>query len=264
MPDTAALSARHICYRVADSELLREVDVHVNPGEVLGLIGPNGAGKTSLLKLLAGIEAPTSGTVLLQGANAASLDRTTRALRVAYLPQDAQVHWPLTVENVVALGRLPHQQGFNSRTSEDRSAVHEALRRTRTASIAHRNIRSLSGGERMRALVARMLAVQAEVLLADEPIAGLDPYFQLEFMDLFAEEANRGRAVILVLHDLALAARYCHRLVMLHQGRVYAQGEPQAVLTPDNIQHVYRIEALAGDYEATPYVLPWRRTPREL
>ena len=111
----------------------------------------------------------------------------------------------------------------------------------------------------MRALVARLLAVQADVVLADEPVAGLDPYFQLEFMDLFAEEARQGRAVVLVLHDLALAARYCDRLLLLHAGRAVAQGPPAAVLTEHNLQAVYRIDALSGTHQRQPYVVPWRR-----
>jgi len=253
------LRGSNINVAVPGATLLDGVDIDVMPGEVLGLIGPNGAGKSTLLKVLAGVLDEYHGQVTIGGADARHLQRRIRAQQIAFLPQDAEVHWPLSVLSVVELGRLPHRRSLQSLTPDDAQAVQSALLRTETDMLRHRTMDTLSGGERMRALVARLLAVQAQVLLADEPVTGLDPYFQLEFMDLFAEEARQGRAVVLVLHDLALAARYCDRLVLLHDGKSVEQGTPELVLTEQNLQSVYRIEALAGTHDSQPYVVPWRR-----
>ncbi len=249
---------------VAEQVLLDGVDIEASGGEVLGLIGPNGAGKTTLLKVLAGVMRQTRGKLIIHGDDADVLDRRVRARRLAYLPQDATVHWPLTVAHTVALGRLPHASGLGRRNAADEAAIRQALERTETLDLQDRSMHTLSGGERMRALVARMLAVQADILLADEPVTGLDPYFQLEFMDLFAEEARSGRVVVLVLHDLSLAARYCHKLLLLDAGKVVTYGTPEKVLTPQNLAQVYRVNALTGHYQSQPYVVPWQRTVDEL
>jgi len=253
------IQARGLTVQVGEARLLDAVDIDVACGEVLGLIGPNGAGKSTLLKVLAGLTSEYTGMVVFAGDDLRDIHRRTRARQIAFLPQDAEVHWPLSVRSVAELGRLPHRRSLRGFTVQDATAVETALCRTETDRLADRTMETLSGGERMRALVARLLAVQAGVVLADEPVTGLDPYFQLEFMDLFAEEARAGRAVVLVLHDLALAARYCHRLLLLHQGCTVAQGAPDEVLTEYNLQHVYRIDAVAGSHEGQPYVVPWRR-----
>ena len=138
--------------------------------------------------------------------------------------------------------------------------MEQALSLTEMSDFAHRTIDTLSGGELMRALVARMLAVQADILLADEPVTGLDPYFQLQFMDLFREQAQAGKTVVLVLHDLALAARYCDRVVLLEQGKVVVEGAPQDVLNEDYLRDVYRIEAVHAGHQDKPYIVPWTRT----
>jgi len=259
MAPAPKLSGSKVSVVVPGAKLLDGVDIEVVPGEVLGLIGPNGAGKSTLLKVLAGVTGDYLGRVTIGGVDTRQLNRRSYARQVAFLPQDADVHWPLSVLSVVELGRLPHRRSLRSLTADDVEAVRSALRRTETEQLQHRTMDRLSGGERMRALVARLLAVQADVVLADEPVAGLDPYFQLEFMDLFAEEARQGRAVVLVLHDLALAARYCDRLLLLHAGKAVAQGPPPVVLTEHNLQAVYRIEALSGTHQTQPYVVPWRR-----
>ena len=240
--------------------ILQQVDFSLHRGEVLGLLGPNGAGKTTLLSVLAGVSAADSGLISFDGRPVAQLSHQRRAQAVSYLPQDAPVHWPLTVENVVALGRLPYRQETGNTATDDAAAIEQALALTEMTDYRHRTLNTLSGGERMRALVARMLAVQADVLLADEPVTGLDPYFQLEFMDLFVAQARADKGVALVLHDLALAARYCDRVLLMHHGQVVGDGPPDEILSEAHLQSVYRVEAVRGAHAGESFVLPWKRT----
>ena len=260
MIDQSVLQGCGIEVRIEEQIIIDGVDIDVRGGEVVGLIGPNGAGKTTLLRTLAGVITPDKGEVKIDGTDAAVMAGTQRARRVAYLAQGTQVAWPLSVTSVVALGRVPHMKNFASSSCGDEQAIASAMQRTKINDLADRCIGTLSGGERMRVLVARMLAVEADILLADEPVAALDPYFQLEFMDLFAEQAAQGRAVVLVLHDLALAARYCHRLVLLDAGKKVADGQPAEVLSDELMAQVYGIKTLTGTYENSTYVVPWRRS----
>jgi iron complex transport system ATP-binding protein len=243
---------------IGNKVLLQDVDLEIRPGEVLGLIGPNGAGKTTLLRALAGLIELDRGSVAYDGRTLAALGRRALARRLAYLPQGATVEWPVTVENAVALGRLPHRAVWGDLDDADRQAIEDALQRTGTRDLRHRSIGTLSGGERMRALIARLLAVQAEIILADEPVAALDPFFQLHIMELFAALASEGTGVVLVLHDLALAARYCDRILLLHEGRIESTGTPVDVLTPSTLESVYRVKSISGTEQGQLYVLPWQ------
>jgi iron complex transport system ATP-binding protein len=240
--------------------VLHGVSISAAPGEIVGLIGPNGAGKSTLLRTLAGIELPSQGTVELRGRDITAIKAAQRARQIAYLPQASEVYWPLSVANLVGLGRVPYRKLFASLSQVDEQAIESALAKTELQTLRTRTVGTLSGGERMRALVARMLAVEADILLVDEPVAGLDPYYQIQFMDVFAAEARQGRAVVLVLHDLSLAARHCDRVVLLDAGKVAASGTPEEVLTKDQISAVYRVEALRDQHEGELLVLPWRRT----
>lgn len=253
------LACRDVCVTLEGTPVLRGVSMTVRAGEVLGLIGPNGAGKSTLLRTMAGLAPADVGKVELEGAALHGMSPAMRARAIGYLPQASEVHWPLTVQSLVALGRIPYRRLFAAMDAADEAAIERALERTQLQSLRDRSVGTLSGGERMRALVARMLAVEAPVMLVDEPVAGLDPYFQLQFMDLFAAQAAAGCAVVIVLHDLPLAARYCDRLVMLDSGEVAADGNPGTVLTQELIRDVYHVEALRDRHEDELYVLPWKR-----
>lgn len=243
----------YISYR--NRQVLQGVDVTLQPGEVLGIIGANGAGKTTLLRTLAGLLEPQSGKVLLDGQPLHGHAQAARHL--AYLDQHTQCHWPLATYRLVELGRLPHL-GFAQRLGKtDRLAVRRAMREADVLHLRRRPVTELSTGEQARVFLARALAVEPRILLADEPVAGLDPAHQLGVMELLLCKAGEGMSVVTVLHDLALATRYCHRLLLLHEGKVLALGYPQEVLTADNLRRAMQVTALAGEYEGIPYVLPW-------
>ena len=178
-----------------------------------------------------------------------------RGRAIAYLPQERTVHWPLAVERVVALGRLPHGGGSASMSPADRAAIDRALSDMDVAGFAARPVSKLSGGERARVLLARALAQQAPILIADEPTAGLDPAHALDLFGHFTRLAAEGRSVVVALHDLSLARRFCHRLVLLKRGRVAASGAPGDVLTAAILADVYGIKAVIGEIDGIPVVV---------
>ncbi|RYD87023.1 MAG: ABC transporter ATP-binding protein, partial [Sphingomonadales bacterium] len=227
---------------------------------LVGVIGPNGAGKSTLARAITGLLAPSGGQVLLDDMPVHSLSRGTLSRRIAYLPQGQMVHWPLTVERLVALGRLPHLAPFSAIGPEDREAVERAMVHAEITGLRDRVVTELSGGERARALVARALAVEAPALIVDEPLAALDPGHQLQVMELLRAEAATGSLVVAVLHDLAMATRFCDRLILIHEGRLIADGPPAAVLTPENLSNCYNIRVWTGEVEGQPVVLPLSRS----
>jgi len=235
------LRGEHI--RVVRNEtcILDGVDVALMQGEMLGLIGPNGAGKSTLLSALTGLR-ESAGTVYLQGKRFADHTRKQAATQIAYLPQSHAVQWPLKVQRVVELGRLPHLPWWRSGNSDDARIIDDAMQNAEVAHLSQRIVTSLSGGERTRVLLARVFATQAAIILADEPVASLDPYHQLHVMELLQQHARNGGAVIVVLHDLTLAARFCDRLLLLHHGKVAASGTVNDVLKPDVLAAVYGVE----------------------
>nr|WP_255696964.1 ABC transporter ATP-binding protein [Sandaracinobacteroides sayramensis] len=231
--------------RLGGREVLGGLSTQLPAGLLVGVLGPNGAGKSSFLKALAGL-LPHAGRVLLDGAPLAHMPRAEVARRIAYLPQGQTLHWPLAVERLVGLGRLPHLAPLSRIADSDRAAIERAMRRTDVAHLAQRTATELSGGERARVLLARALAVEAPVLLADEPLTSLDPAHQIEGMEILRDEARAGALVVAVMHDLALAYRYCDRILLLDRGRLVAEGPAGDVLTPGNLAEVYAISAFYG------------------
>ncbi|WP_372841549.1 ABC transporter ATP-binding protein [Phaeovulum sp.] len=211
--------------------VLAGLSATVRPGEVIGLIGPNGAGKTTALRAIFGLLAHSGRSSL------AEMAPHQRALAAAWLPQAREIAWGMSVEAVVRLGRLPHGPEGGA------EAVEQALDRMGLIALRHRAATALSGGEQARVLIARALAQEAPLLLADEPTAGLDPAAQIATMQVFAGLAAAGSAVVASLHDLGLAARHCTRLWVLSQGRLVADGAPLEVLTPALLAEVFHIRA---------------------
>lgn len=220
-------------------------------GQLIGILGPNGAGKSSLMRAMLGL-LPHDGTVRLDGVDRAVLPRAQVARRIAYLPQGQVLHWPVSVERLVALGRLPHLAPFSRMVEADRAAIARAMKRADVVHLAERTATDLSGGERARVLLARALAVEAPALVADEPLASLDPAHQIEGMELLRGEADAGGLVIAVLHDLTLAARFCDRVLVMREGALVADGRPAEVLTPSLLADVYGITAHFGERLLVP------------
>ncbi len=235
------LETKGLSVAIRERQLVADASIHVASGELVGLIGPNGAGKSTLLRAMLGIRETTGGTVTLDGRDFLAMSSRERARAVAYLPQERRVEWRLPGYDIVMLGRYPHQEGFGGPTPEDRAAVDCALEAVDGRELIDRPVSVLSGGERSRILLARALAVEAPLLLVDEPIAALDPYHQLHVMEILRQRTREGVGVLAIIHDLALAARFMDRLVLMNEGQIVADGPPASVLTPERVAAVYRI-----------------------
>lgn len=242
-----ALAARDVTWKVDGTRILDRVSLDAHSGQVLGVLGPNGAGKTSLLRILAGLRRPDAGTITLGAENLQSLRRRTIAQRLAIVEQTPEVHEDITVQETAALGRTPHRSTFATLDGEDHAAIEHALALTGMSAYRSRTWRSLSGGEQQRAQLARALAQQPEVIVLDEPTNHLDIRYQLEVLTLLR---SVEMTVVTALHDLNLAARFCDRIAILHDGRIRAVGAPDDVLTDDLIRSVYRVEAVV---ETSPH-----------
>jgi len=258
---TERIEAKGVGVWLGGRHVLEDVSLAVSTGEIVAVIGANGAGKSTLLRTLAGLISPGEGAVTLGGRRLSDLDRATLGRQIAYLPQERAVHWPLTVRRLVALGRLPFRAAIAGPSAEDRAAVAEAMATTDVTAFADRPVTELSGGERARVLLARALAQQPRFLVADEPTTGLDPAHGLALFTQFVRMAADCRAVIVALHDLSLAARYCHRVLLLKDGAALAQGAPRAVLTPELLAQAYGVRATVAEIEGKPVVLPIEPLP---
>jgi len=245
------LEAIDIVARAGQALLLDEVSFRAAPGDIIGIVGPNGAGKSTLLRILAGLALPASGRVQLDGTTLSTLSRRERARKIAFLPQGGLAESAVTVRQIVALGRLPH-----GGRGHDAIAIDRALDAVGIVQLADRAMTSLSGGEQARTLLARALAVEAPYLLADEPTASLDPRHQIDLMECLRIRAAAGTSVIIILHDLSLAARYCRQLVLLARGRIAACGPPETLLEPALLESVYGIPFIASKIGVIPAVLP--------
>ena len=240
--------------------VLDRVSVSASMGSLVGLVGPNGAGKTTLIRVLGGLLVPDSGKVFLEGERLDQLSHNSRARRLGYLSQDRNVYWPVTVERLVSLGRLPHRGLWDSLSEEDAEAIEAALISADVADLKHRTVTALSGGELARVLLARVLAGGPKILLADEPVSGLDPEQSLQVLEVLRNLVRAGCLVIIVIHDLTLASRFCDRLILLKQGQLIADGSPKEVLSPAHLASVYGIDAATVIHGREQAVLPWART----
>ena len=238
------LSAKNLVVRVGGKTILDDCSLELKPGELVGVIGPNGAGKSTLVAALAGVRRLSGGAVLLDDKALASLPARERAQRIAYLPQLSEVNWPITVERLAELGRLPHLE-LRVRLNEiDHAAVMHALEVTDLLALRARMVDTLSGGERARALLARALATQSAYVIADEPAAHLDPRYQRTVFSCLRDVARAGTGVIVVLHDLSLALQFCTRLVLMHRGRILGDGLPSDVIDAQNTHDAFGLKPL--------------------
>ena len=237
------LTAHEIVVQHGHRRRLNTVCFNVEAGECVGILGPNGSGKTTLLRTLLGLQVPNSGDVLFESKRWAEISMVEFSKAVGYLPQNATFHWPILVEQAVKLGRLPHQTSLVRKTSKDLGAINRAIDTAEIREFIDCRVDKISGGERMRVHLARLLAGEHRVIVADEPTASLDPKYQLHFLEVLKRQALQGTAVVLSLHDLSLAARFCDRLVVLDNGAVAVEGTPEQALNDRTLGTVFGVQA---------------------
>lgn len=238
----SVMRAENLSVSINGTALLKAASFRLRAGELTVVLGPNGAGKTTLLRAALGL-IPHQGIVEILGQSRASLNAAARARAVAYLPQIRPLAWPNRVRDVVALGRFSHGAALGRLRSEDSAAVDEALRACELLGLAERAADTLSGGEAARMHCSRAFAAGSPILIADEPVAALDPRHQFRVMDLIRAYVDRGNSALVVLHDLNLSARYADHLIWMQDGRVTAQGSVDATLSPTRIHEVYGVRA---------------------
>jgi iron complex transport system ATP-binding protein len=257
MTVSAFLTAQDLNVKLTGRLVLNDVSLALSSGHLVALVGPNGAGKTTLLRALAGL-VPSGGAVHVGGDALSSLTLRERARRFAYLPQGHIVYWPLPARDIVALGRYPHGATDPARlTAKDTEAVRRAMQATDVMEFSERRVTELSGGERSRVALARVLAVEAPVILADEPTASLDPRHQIDVMKSLRTTADQGTLVIVVTHDLGLAARFADTVLVLSDGRLVSQGVPAEALSEQVVADVFRISAYRAEYQREAVIVPW-------
>lgn len=244
------LTVNNLSVTLRNRNVLQRVSFEVGAGECIGLLGPNGAGKTTLMRAILGL-IPREGQ-----SSIAEMAPAARARTAAWMPQAREIAWPVTVETLVMLGRIPHMSSGQQPKKEDHIEVNTALAKMDLDSFRTRTATRLSGGEQARVLIARALAQNTPLIVADEPVAGLDPAHQIATMETFAVLARTGRSVIVSLHDLGLAARHCTRLILLSDGEIAADGSPADVLTLDRMADVFGIRAFYQDTEDGPVFQP--------
>lgn len=238
-----SLSLKNISVRKGEATLLSDVSLRVNRGELVVLLGPNGAGKTTLLRAALGFETASSGEAYIGGDKVRQLSPIERARRVAYLPQTRPLAWPNTVYDIVTLGRYAYGAAIGRLGPADEAAIRKGIDLCDIEHLSHRTADTLSGGELARVHCARAFATDAPFLVVDEPVAALDPRHQFRVMDIISAFVRDGGGALVVLHDVALAARYADRLVWMKAGRILADGPPTKTLTSQRLAEVYDIEA---------------------
>jgi iron complex transport system ATP-binding protein len=243
-PPVFRLEARGLQAAYGPNAALRGLDARIPAGEIVAVLGENGSGKSTLLKVVARIVAPAGGDLLFDGRPLRDIPRRETARRIAYVPQSAELVFPIRSFDLVLQGRAPHGRGFSADSAEDRALALEAMRACDVADLADRDAAALSGGERRRVFLARALAQEAEVWLLDEPTSGLDPRHRLEFLDVLVREHRaRHTTVVLVTHEVDLALALADRVLLLRDGRALASGPPGEALTPDSLMKAFGVSA---------------------
>lgn len=241
------LVARNISVRAGDTSLLEDASLLLRPGELVAVLGPNGAGKTTMLRALLGLQRIAAGSVTIDNTPISKLPPAPRARLISYLPQRRPLAWPNSVRDVVALGRFAHGAALGRLGPVDAEAVNAAISSCDLEALADRFIDSLSGGELARVHFARVIASHTPLLIADEPVAELDPRHQLGIADLIRRYVNDGGGALVVLHEVALAARIADRLVWMKNGQIVADGPPQETLTERRMAEIYGVRARLKD-----------------
>jgi iron complex transport system ATP-binding protein len=255
----AKLEIENITLDYGQRSVIRDLSFQLYPGELLGLVGPNGCGKTSVIKSLSRVLTPSSGRILLDGNELAGIPRHELARIIGVVPQNPSLPETFTVFEVVILGRNPHLGLLSAESARDMAIVWQAMERAGIIPLAKRRIGELSGGEKQRVTIARVLAQEPQVILMDEPTANLDIAQQMEILDLITGMCReKNTAGLIAIHDLNVAAQYCTRIIMLKNGQIYAEGTASEVITTDNVREVFGAETTIYPHPENnlPMVLP--------
>ncbi|MDD1772705.1 MAG: ABC transporter ATP-binding protein [Methanomassiliicoccales archaeon] len=245
------MEIKDLRFSYREKPVLDDVDLEIRPGEILGILGPNGCGKTTLLKLLNRNLHPQGGKVLMKGTDIEEMSKKHIARHIAVVPQSNEIRFSFSVRDIVTMGRMPFLDSFRGESSDDLRIVEEAMEKTSVSEFADRPINTMSGGERQRVIIARALAQRPEILLLDEPTLHLDIDHQFEVLDLVKRLSDlEGLTVVIVSHDLPMVVKYCDRMVLIHDHKVFAMGTPQEVLTKENMRTVFNIDAVL-EYDGT-------------
>lgn len=254
------LDARNLSLRIGEKTIVDDVSVQIEQGQIIGLIGPNGAGKTSLLKILANVSKADSGSYQFAGKNITDYQEKALAQSFGYLAQNASAHWPLKVHKLIELGRLPWQGYRRKLTGNDQQMITQAAEKTEVTHLLDRVSTTLSGGEQTRVFLARLFAAEPAVIFADEPIAALDPYHQLHIMEILQQHARNGGTVLVVMHDINLASRFCDKLILMNHGKIVKYGALNELLQNNLLADTYGIDLRMFCEGDSFSIIPWART----
>lgn len=262
MSDHVVFRTRGVIFRYpgAARDALHDASLEVHHGEMLAVLGPNGSGKSTLLRVLLGALTPSHGEVLFEQHAVRAWPREELARRIGVVTQAEELAFPMTVRELVAMGRYPHLGAWRREGDADRAAIERAMQRCEVDTLADRSVLELSGGERQRARLARALAQEPRTLVFDEPSAALDIAHEMALFELLTELRDDGVGIVIAIHNINIAARYADRLLLLREGGVAADGTPADVLTQQNIESVYGWPVRIGSVDGAPQVVPERKS----
>ena len=245
------LGTNDLNFSYRERPVLQEINLNIKKGEMLGILGPNGCGKTTLLKLLNRNLHPDSGNVLMNDTDLEKVSKREIARHIAVVPQSNEIRFAFSVRDIVMMGRMPFMGQFQGESTEDMRIVEESMKKTSITEFADRFINTMSGGERQRVIIARALAQKPEIILLDEPNLHLDISYQFEVLDLMKKlSEEEDLTVVIVSHDLPMVVKYCDRIVLIHDHRIFAMGTPEEVLTRENMRIVFHVDAVF-EYDST-------------
>lgn len=254
------VETENLCFAYNSWDILKNINLSVSKGEIVGIIGPNGAGKSTLIKLLAGLYEAGDGSIRIQQKNIRNYGRKELARQIGYVPQSIDLFHSFSVREIIAMGRFPHLAGFRKEDANAAMVIERAIQQMDLEQLQHRSLRDISGGEQQRAIIASAIAQEAPLFLLDEPTSALDLEHQQKIYRLLKDLAeNQERTIVIVTHDINLAAQFCSRLIMLDKGKVVAEGKPEMVLEFNLIQKVYGIKVYidVNPFTGSLYILPY-------
>ncbi len=241
----SVLDVDSLSYQYDEKTVLDEITLGIKKGEIIGILGPNGCGKTTLLKNLNKNLKPHGGCIMIDGTDISGITKKEIAQSIAVVPQTNEIRFAFTVKEIVSMGRMPFQESFRGETTDDLEIIERSMEQTGLTELADRYINTVSGGERQRAIIARAISQTPKIILMDEPTLHLDINMQFEVLDLIEELSKKNNlTVVIVSHDLPMVTRYCDRVVLIHDHKVFAMGTPEEVLTEENMRIVFNIDAV--------------------